>query len=125
MSLFTSPQVINDGTADRSFVFRSQIADKKKATTVASEWVEPAATLAERSSIFIKHDGSSKTQVRRLFQKVGYLPIADGTLKSATINLTITHHPEHAESALIKAALIVLNGLKVTNALANFLRGHI
>ena len=124
MSLFTNPQVVSDGTVDRTFNFRSQINDKKS-SIIASEWVEPAASLATQSRLVIKHDESAKSQRRRLLQHVEYLPIADGTLKAATVNITITHHPEHAEASLVKLAMIPINLFKIAGSVASFLRGYI
>lgn len=124
MSLFTNPQVVSDGTADRTFTYRSQLNDKKS-SIIAGEWVEPAASLSTQSRLIIKHDESAKTQRRRLLQHVEYLPIADGTLKAATVNITITHHPEHSEASLTKLALIPINLLKIAGTVSSFLRGFI
>lgn len=125
MSLFNSPAVINDGTADRSFSFRAQLADKQS-KSVIGEWVETAASLASASKLIIKQDESSRTQRRRLLSHSYMAPITDPTvLKQITVNVTVIHHPEHSEAEIIKHVLIPLNGLKIAGVLPNFLKGFV
>lgn len=123
MGIFTDPLVINDGTADRTFNFRSQLPDKK---AVVGEWVEPAAPLTDDSRILIKHDTSSPTNRRRLLQVVSSCLLADGvTRKPIVINMTVTYHPSHSEVDITKRVKLLIAAASKVSFPGNFLRGLI
>lgn len=122
MPLFTDPIVLNDGSNDRSFTFRAQLNDSKQ---IIGEWIEPAANLSEQSSFFVKHDESKPTVHRRLFQRSAYLPVTDGSLKRCTVNVTITHHPEHSLADITKQVKLTQDGMAEATFINNFLQGLI
>lgn len=106
MPLFTDPVVLNNG-ADHSFIFRSQITDKK---SIGGEWVEPAAPLADDSKIISKHDASSATVVRSLVsRKVNRATVTRG-LRPITINLTIAYDKEHT-NAMVETELALVKDI--------------
>lgn len=120
MPIFTDPVVLNDGAADHSFTFRAQIPDKK---SIVGEWVEPASTLSEDSKLTVKHDASSPTIKRRLVQRTKKVAINDGSLKLLTVNLTVTHHPEHTSAEITKQIVLLKDALNESTFVQNFLMG--
>lgn len=122
MGLFTNPVVLNDGSADHTFNFRAQLPDKK---AIVGEWVEPASALSEESKITVKHDSSSAVVRRRLIQRTKKVAINDGSLKLMTVNLTVTHHPEHSSAEITKQISLLKDTLNEANFVQNFLMGLI
>lgn len=122
MPLFTDPLVINDGTVDRSFSFRAQLADD---TSVVGEWIEPAGTLQKDAKLVVKHDEKpSSTTRRRLLQSRGNYAIADGvTLKPITINFTITHHKEHTLSQITEIVTLMRDATGEADFVSNLTHG--
>lgn len=105
MSLIPTP-VINDGAADRTFVYKGQNITTNQKTSEGT-WIEPAAILAENSTIVVKYDESKTSFRRRLVQYAIKKTIADGiTRKPIVVNVTIQHHPEHTSADLEKAVRI-------------------
>ena len=121
MPLFTDPVFLNDGVANRTFTFRAQIDSPKK--TASGEWVEPSAPLAEDSKLVIKHDSSNSVMRRRLLQRTSKAAVSDGTLKPITINITITHHCEHAKADIAKQFALTKDATNEAAFLDNFLMG--
>lgn len=122
MGLFENPVILNDGAGDHTFAFRAQLADKK---SIVGEWVEPTSTLSEESKITIKHDSSSSAYRRRLIQRTKKVAVLDGTLKMLTVNLTVTHHPEHTTAEITKQIALLKDALNEANFVQNFLMGLI
>lgn len=123
MGIFADPLVVNDGTADRTFNFRSQLPDKK---AVVGEWVEPASPLSDDSRILIKHDTSSPTIRRRLAQTTCSCLLADGvTRKPIVVNLTVSYHPSHSEVEITKRVKLLIAAVSKVSFIGNFLRGLI
>ena len=105
MSLIPTP-VINDGTADRTFVYKGQNITTNQKTSEGT-WIEPAALLSANSNIVVKYDESKVSFRRRLVQYAIRKTIADGvTLKPIVVNVTIQHHPEHTSADMEKAVRI-------------------
>lgn len=92
MALLTTPLVLNDGTDDHTFSYRSQQPDPK---SVVGDYIEDAAPLAAESLIVVKHDKSGSVHRHLLQRKIKRLPSAavDGVLKRITINLTVVADP--------------------------------
>lgn len=92
MALLTTPLVLNDGTANRTFSFRAQQPDKK---SVVADYIEDAAPLTAESLIVVKHDSTGSVNRHLLQRKVRVLPAGatDGNLKRITLNLTVTVDP--------------------------------
>lgn len=122
MPLFTDPIVLNDGAADHTLTFRAQLADKK---SIVGEWVEPAATLASESKLIVKHDSTSPVVKRRLLQRNVKVAIPDLSLRAITVNLTITHHPEHTSADIQKQVLLLKDAMSEPTFIQNFLMGLI
>lgn len=91
MGLFANPVTLNDGVGNRIFAYKAQITDPKKASVVAAEYIETAASIASQSKITIKHDPSGSVP-RHLLQRTTWrVPAAatDGVLRRITVNKTI------------------------------------
>lgn len=99
MSLFTTdPVVANDGTADHSFTFISQLPDSKQ---VIGEYVEKAAASPLASKLVVKHDTNGASIRRRLFSRRLNVLSSDGvTYKPVTINYSIAYDREHDTSVI-------------------------
>lgn len=122
MGLFVDPVTLNDGTVDHVLTFRAQIADKK---AIIGEWVEPGATIASESKITVKQDASSPLAKRRLLQRTIKSQVADLSWKPITVNLTVTHHPEHTEAVITAQIKLLIDALNEVNFVKNFLMGLI
>lgn len=87
MGLYTSTQVINDGTADHTFVYRGQLPNPK---SLVSEYFEPAA-IASETKITAKYELSNSPAQRNVISFSCLLPDADGKLKRCTINTSVAY----------------------------------
>lgn len=87
MGLFTTTQVINDGTVDHTFVLRGQIPHPK---SLISEYFEPAA-MATDSRMLAKYENSNSPSQRSVFSSVCLLPDDEGVLTKCTINTSVVH----------------------------------
>lgn len=121
MSLIPTP-VVNDGTADRTFTYKGQNITTNQRTSEGT-WIEPAATFAQASNIVVKFDESKSNFRRRLVQHAIKAPIADGTLKSIVVNITLQHHPEHAIADLEKAVRVGTGIPLLSGFIARWLQG--
>lgn len=122
MPLFTDPLVLNDGTVNRTFSFRAQLADNN---SVVGEWIEPAGTLQKDAKLVVKHDEKiTSTTRRRLLQCRGNYVIADGvTLKPITVNFTITHHKEHTLAQITELVTLIRDATGEADFVSNLSHG--
>ena len=124
MSLIPTP-VINDGTADRTFVFKGQNITMNQKTAEGT-WIEPAESLSACSNIVVKYDESKASFRRRLVQYAVRRKIADGvTLKPIVVNVTLQHHPEHTSADLEKAVRIACGIPLLSGFITRWLQGLI
>jgi hypothetical protein len=93
MGLFTNPVTFTVNAVARIFNWRGQIADKRGESLIG-EWYEPAATLAQNSTLTAKHRVRGKRVQSALLRKVN-LPILDGSLQPVTITFSAVFHTEH------------------------------
>lgn len=122
MPLFTDPVVLNDGTADRSFSFLAQLADKK---ALAGEWTEPAADTSKESKLVSKQDRSSSTLRRRLLQcKANHTTITRG-MRPITVNFTVAHDVEHTTAQIEEQLVLCRAALSASGFVTNFIGGQI
>jgi hypothetical protein len=124
MGLFTSPLVINDGTADRTFTYRAQLSISD---STASEYIEAAADSSARSNLTVKHTVSKTGRPRHLLQRSQFLTIndADDTLDSIVINLTIASNSNHTDAQVAAQVALVAECLAEANFVANMRRNMI
>lgn len=104
MSIFTSPQTLNNGS-DHIFTFRGQVLDKD---TLATEWVE-LANLAKDSRYFRKSDRKPKKSRHRELEGFTILAPVNGDstkLEAITVATSVTFSPGHAQ-ADVEAALLL------------------
>lgn len=124
MSLFISPVTINNGT-DHVLSFRSQLYDPSNKKSIIGVWSEDAAPISDESVMVAKHDTTSATVRRRLFQRKVNRPTITRGYRPITINLTAAYDVEHT-SAMVNAEIAFIKGV-LANAgfVANFTAGHI
>lgn len=121
MSLFTTPLVISDGTANHSFSFRAQLPDTK---SIVGEYIEPAAASSRQSKLIVKHD-DSKAVKRRLFSRRVYRDNVSGELKLVTINTTVTYDSSVDNATVLAECKIHQNAISETGFWNNLLLGAI
>lgn len=119
MGLFSSPLVLNDGTADRTFTWRSQQPDKK---SVVGDYIEDAASIASESLIVVKHDKSGSVP-RHLLQRTAWVAPAagDGTLKRITINLTVVADEAFTAAEVLKEFTLMRDAMGEANVVSGLL----
>lgn len=124
MGLFTSPLVINDGVADRTFTFRSQQPHK---TSVVGDYIEDAASIAAESLLVVKHDKSGTVPRHLLQRTVWVAPAAstDGALKRITINLTVVADEAFTSAEVTKEFLLMRDAMGETGVVAGLLSSKI
>lgn len=122
MPLFTDPVVLSDGTANHTFTFLAQLADKR---ALAGEWTEPAAEASEESKLVSKQDRTSATFRRRLLQRKRNRPTLTRGLRPITVNVTVAHDVEHTNAQITEEITIIRNALAAANVVANFIGGQI
>lgn len=124
MALFTSPLVLNDGVASRTFSFRSQQPDKK---SVIGDYIEDAAAIADESLIVVKHDSSGSVPRHLLQRSTSVIPASasDGVRKRITINLTVTAHPDFTAAEVAKEYAIMLDACAESGVLSGLLSSKI
>lgn len=111
MSIFTNPVTLNNGVA-RVFNFRAQLPHARQ---IIGEWIESGVAVVSAYFIRIKHD-VTPTRARRLIGVSVNKPILDGSNRPVTVNLTLTHHPEHTtaqcdEALLLQKAIVSVAGI--------------
>lgn len=87
MGLLSNPQVVNDGTADHTYVYRGQLPSPK---SLVSEYFEPAA-ISSDSKLTSKYDLSNSPAQRSVISTTKMLPDAEGVLKKCTINTSVAY----------------------------------
>jgi len=120
MGLFTDPVVLNDGVDPaRSFSFRAQLSETG---SVVGEYIEPAATAAEDSTLTVKHTTSKDGTKRHLLQRSNSMLLPDGvTLSPIVVNFTLSHHPEMVLANVEKQVLLLIDALGEANAVKNLM----
>lgn len=119
MGLLTSPQVINDGVADRTLVFRGQIPSKDG--SLVGEYVEPAAALASQSKLLGKHSETSKV-VRSVVQSSEIEYDAEGIeLGRVTVNVSFVYGKANTSAFIKKRAKIATNAVNLAGVMDNIL----
>lgn len=113
MGLLTSTQVINDGTADRTFVYRGQIPNVK---SLVSEYFEPAS-MATDSKITAKYENSTSPVQRSVLGTTCLLADATGVLQKVTFNTSVVHDKGHNLAEIEKifnlhCAAIAISGFR-------------
>lgn len=123
MPVLTSPVTLNDGTADHVFSFRAQLPDPKY---IVGQWIEPAASAAEKSVLTMKHDDRGKI-IRRLAQRSRLHAVeSDATVvKPITINITATYDPGHDLADVAKEMIIAKAMFSKADFVTNFLQGQV
>lgn len=118
MSLFTSPQIINDGTADRSFTWRGQVPDPK---SIVSEYFEPAAS--PQTTIRSKYEVSNSPTQRNVISTTGYVtePVSGEKLR-VTINTSVAHAKSLPLAEVEKLLELHTNALELTGFKTRFLQ---
>lgn len=126
MPLLTTPVVLNDGTVNRTFSFRSQLPSDKK-NTIAGEYVEDAATIAANSVIVIKHDKSAAVSRHLLQRTENVVPAANPTLgaKQITVNFTVMADDSFSTAEVNKQVLLLLDALDEANVVDSLLKGRL
>lgn len=120
MALFTSPLVLNDGTENRTFSFRSQKPDKK---AIVGDYIEDAAAIAAESLLVVKHDLSGSVP-RHLLQSTELAVPAsatDGVRKKITVNITVTAHPDFTPAEVGKRFSLLTDAIAETGFLTGFM----
>jgi hypothetical protein len=97
MNLISSPATINDGSTDHIYTLQQQL---QKGSQVITTWKELAADSETRATVKSKYNASNSTILRSVGQVNLSLPIADGSLVPATVNISVVHHREHDVAAL-------------------------
>lgn len=97
--LITSPTTLNDGTSDHIFSLQNS---KMVGSSFVTTYLELAAPIADESVVRSKYRQSSSGSRQSVAQISLNLPITDGSLKPATFNISINHHPQHTVAALTK-----------------------
>lgn len=87
MGLLSNPQVVNDGTADHTYVYRGQLPNAK---SLISEYFEPAA-ISTDSKLTSKYDLSNSPAQRSVISTTKLLPNAEGVLKKCTVNTSVAY----------------------------------
>lgn len=119
MGLLSNPQVVNDGVADRTFVFRGQLPSKTG--SLEGEYVEPAAALAAQSKLLAKHTETSKL-VRSAFQSTEVEFDGNGVeLGRVTVNVTYTYQKANTAAFIKKRAKIATNAVNLAGVTDNIL----
>lgn len=122
MGLLTNPVVLTDGTANRTFIFRSQINDSK---SVVGEWIEPAADLDAESKLTIKHAVTGNIH-RDLISGRENVLMPDGvTLSPITTNFNVVFTKGVTEAQMAKRINILIDAISETDFVKNFMNGLI
>lgn len=116
--LFTST-VFNNG-ADHTFISKGQIPSEG---SIVTKYIEPAASLADKSELTVKHDLKSTTVDRHLLQRTVQRVCGDGVVRPITVNFTVAHSKLHASADIINEQKLVADCLADTSFYANFVLG--
>lgn len=116
MGLLSNPVVLNDGTGNRTFSFRSQRPDNR---SVVGDYIEDAAASAANSIITIKHDLRAVSSPRALIQRVyNKVPAAGTEYLQITQNYTIVASSLFTVAELTGEFTLFLDALSEANVLA-------
>lgn len=109
MSLLTTPLVVNDGTADRTFNWLYQVPGD----SLGGNYNEPAASAARKSELRSLHMTAKSGQERHMLQSSEIVALVepgsnDPASDAIIINLTVSHNPKHASADVEKRVKILL-----------------
>lgn len=116
--LFTS-LTFNNGTA-HVFVSKGQVPTQG---AIVTEYIEPAASLGEKSKITVKHDLKSKAIDRHLLQRTVELVCSDGVVRPITVNFTVTHSKLHTSADIVLQEKMIAACLADSTFYTNFVLG--
>lgn len=116
--LFTS-LTFNNGTA-HVFVSKGQIPNNN---SIVVEYIEPAASLSEKSKLTVKHDLKSAAIDRHLLQRTVQLACSDGIVRPITVNFTVTHSKLHTPADVVLQQKMIAACLADTTFYNNFVLG--
>lgn len=117
MSLFSTTQIVNDGTADRTFTWRGQVPDPK---AIKSEYFEPASS--PQVTITAKYEASSSPTQRSVFSTKGFVPDSAGVKQPVTINTSVAHGKMLDLTAVEKLMELHVNALELSGVKTRFLQ---
>lgn len=117
MSLLTSPQTVNDGSADRIFTWRGSMPDPK---SVKSEYFEAATT--PQTLMIAKYEASNSPTQRSVFSTQGYVTDAGGVKQKVTINTSVAHGKLLPLADVEKLFELHVNALELSGVKTRFLQ---
>lgn len=117
MPLFTSTQVINDGTSDRTFTSRGQVPDPK---SIKSEYFEAAST--PQTLIVAKYEVSNSPTQRSVLSTIGYVADGAGVKQKVTINTSVAHGKLLPLADIEKLLELHTNALELAGVKTRFLQ---
>lgn len=126
MGLFTTPLVINDGTADRTFDFLYQTPGD----LLGSVYNEPAGSSINQSKLSAQHTTAKSGRERHMLQSSEEVDLVnpgadDPSIDSIVINLSVAHHPLHAATDVEKRVLLLLAAAGITGITAKLMQKSI
>lgn len=117
MSLFTSTQIINDGTSDRTFTWRGQVPDPK---AIKSEYFEAASN--PQTLMVAKFEVSNSPTQRSVFSTTGYVEDAAGVKQKVTFNTSVAHGKALSLVDVEKLFELHTNALEIAGFKTRFLQ---
>lgn len=118
MGLLTSPQVVNDGVADRTFEFLHQSTLNGG---VGGLYSEVSAAIAAESKILSKHSETKNTIRTALQSMENEFDVNGVSLGRVTANVTLTYSKNNTAAFIKKRALIAVNAAKLAGVLDGLL----
>lgn len=104
--ILTSPIVVNNGSADITFTFQHQ---RQEGNSIVQTYKDLAASQVDEHIYIVKYDLRPSTLRRNASSVRRMLPIADGTLKPVTFNVTAVYHKEHVLADVQKEGVACTN----------------
>lgn len=118
MPTFSDPQSLVATAGTTVFTFQNAKQIGKSYVQTWKDLVTPAATAPVLKS---KYDESHATLARGVVQVTVPLPIADGTLKPYTVNVSSVGHKEHSGDQALRVLELALAALSASGVKAKFL----
>lgn len=125
MSLLTTPLIISDGTASRTFNWLRQVPNK-----VAGLYTETAATAKSESQLATSHTTQKSGTERHLFQRSEIVALVDPDVGGITddlilVNITVYHNKKHNELEVEKQLNLAIAAASVAGFTAALMRKEI
>jgi hypothetical protein len=118
MPLLTSPTVVlTDGVTPVTFTYQNQVQIGR---SVVTSWKALALSAAIAANFRSKYDNSHASLNRNVAQINWNLPIADASLKTATLNLSGVFHKEHDVASLEIMGKRLKDAMEETGFWTNF-----